>query len=219
MIDWMYLGAYWGPCPESLEECTDRLLTSISKLAKVDASLGTWFEKGASLKEALNAPVSITHEGLRDLLFDGQNRGDDEARSVIADLGYHVGFWNGEEVGTGLSVTCGGWSPWTSNSIVIELPDVDGRDPGTLYQATTILEMTRIVAHGWSPTWGTCTSHELREEQQSQPGEVVVGWATYLSAERADRSGKLPDSPTDIPLDTVMAVREGLGLALLPDTQ
>lgn len=236
-MDSFYVGAYWGPRPESVEECGDRLQLFMHSLAVIDPLLSSWYEKGRNRQAALESKIEPRTEYLWDLLLDGRNRAD-FGGAVIQDLGFRVALWNGQEAAVGLSVHCGAWSPSaaSSNNVIIRPPGFDESSGKDLYEAENVLATLKAAVIAWTPSRAAWTSRHLKREQGAQMGEVVVGWATYLSAERVARSGKMPDDvqaeacgdgliitigddPTDVPLDTVMAVREALGPALLPDTQ
>jgi hypothetical protein len=234
MTDLLSVNAYWGPLPESMEECANRLEAFLASVAGIDSLLATWFETGDSRSSALESKVEPRAEQLWDLLLAGRNR-EDFGGAVIQDLGFNFDVWNGQEHDIALSVRCGSWTPHVSpNSVILNLPDVDEPSMLPLFRPGPALALVRATVSAWAPSRAAWTSRHLKREQGAQMGEVVVGWATYLSAERVARSGKLPDDvqteacgegliitigddPTDVPLDTVMAVREALGPALLPD--
>jgi hypothetical protein len=235
VVESFYVGGYWGARPESMEECAQRIQSLMQSLQAVDPLLANWFEKGLSRKAALTSRVEPRTDHLWDLLLDGRNRAD-FGGTVIQDLGFRLGLWNGQEAAVGFSIHCGAWSPRTgsSNSVVIDLPEVDHADAASLYQPAAALSMIRSVVRAWDPSYVTWVNYPMSEAQRPELGDVVIGWATYLSEERTARAGRLPrdvqtencgdgliviigDDPTDVPLDAVMAVRDALGPALLPD--
>jgi hypothetical protein len=228
-----YVGAYWGPRGEPVEGCARRLSIFLSALAEVDPLLASWLKTAGSRKAALKGQIDPTVDSLRELLLSGQARRDDASRSVMTELGYSADMWNGQSAQVGLRVRCG--SPaeitgMTSNTLVMQFPAAEG-DALALYRRETALAVLRSVVTAWAPSWCTWTSHRLRKAQEPQPGEVVVGWATYV----ADRDGvqvdRLPAGVTTKSLgdglllvadgdadsaseDTVSAVRAALGRAL-----
>jgi hypothetical protein len=234
MTDSFYVGGYWGPRAESMEECADRLELFMRALADIDPALATWFEPARSRKMALESKIEPRSEQLWDLLLEGRYFGD-EREALMPQLGFRTDLWNGQDSEIGLSVHCGSWSSnGRSNNALIDLPRPG--DPGAdkLYRPQVALALVRTIVTAWSPSDVTWVGRNLREAQDFQVPELVVGWATYLSAERVARSGKMPDDvqveacgdgliitigddPTDVPLETVMAVRKALGPALLPD--
>lgn len=235
MAEAFYLGAYWGPRGEPVDQCAARLSRLLVSLGEVDPRLASWFKTGGSRKAALKRPVDSSVGTLQELLMVGRPRRDDDARSVMSELGFQVGLWNGQDVEVGLSVRCG--SPaaipgMTSNTLVMQLPPAEG-DALALYRREIALAVLRSVVTAWEPSWCTWTSDSLRSAQDVQPGEVVAGWATYV----ADSDGMLTDelstrataeqlgtgllllaegdadSASDV---TVLAMRTALGRALRP---
>jgi hypothetical protein len=236
MTDSFYVGGYWGPRAELIEECAERLRSFMCSLVEIDPLVSTWFRPGSSREQALVSEIPPEPDKIFDILLDGEYR-DDADKKVIPDLGYRIGLWNGRVPEIGLSVHCGSWSPsaGSSNSVVVNLPSLDNPASRNIYRPGAALALVGSIVETWSPSRVSWTGHDLREAQAAKIGEVVVGWATYLSGERIARAGRLPadveteavgdgliitigDDPTDVPLDTVMAVREALGPALLPDT-
>jgi hypothetical protein len=229
------LGAYWGARPELLDRCADRLLAFVSALAEVDPLLATWCEPGESRAEALTSTVDLTYNTLRDLLFDGRYRRNDEKRTIVQDLGYSADLWNGQDVEVGLSVSCGGWTSRMANSARMRFPESVDSIKSHLHERDTILALTRIMVDAWSPVHASWVNRDLRKAQGAQRGDVVVGWATYLSEGRLAKAGPLPtdvrseplgdgllitigDDPMSTPLPLVMAVREALGPAVSPES-
>jgi hypothetical protein len=230
-----YLGAYWGPRAESAADCARRLSGFLVTLGGVDPLLESWFETSGNRKAALERRVDPSVETLEELLLAGRARRDDGPRSVMTELGFSVALWNGQDVQVGLSVRCGAPTAvpgLTSNSVVIQLPEADGIAMA-LYQRDTDLAMLRAVVTAWRPSWCTLTSHRLRKGQEPKPGEVVVGWSTYLADAGPVQVDRLPAGTSTLPLDGgllvtlpsdttsvsesgVLAVRDALGSALRP---
>ncbi len=233
-MDSFSMNAYWGSLRESVEECSDRLESFLLSVAEIDPLLASWFEPGDSRKSALESKVEPRPEYLLDLLVAGRDR-DDLTGAVIQDLGFNFDVWNGQETEIALSIHCGSWCPQVSpNSVILSLPDVDDPSMLSLYGPGSALALVRAAIIAWSPSRVAWFGRKLKKAQGAKIGEVVVGWATYLSAERLARVERLPDDvqteaiadgiiitigddPTNVPLDTVMAVREALGSSLLPD--
>jgi hypothetical protein len=228
-----YLGGYWGPRAEFLDECTERMIEFMKILKNIDPELSTWCEPGESRREAVEAPVYDDHGSIRDLFFAGRYQ-KSESGAVFEDLGFSISLWNGRDSEVGLSAKCGGWSPGGSNNVLIDLPQVEDAC-GTLYVPATGLALMRATVNTWAPDYATWTSYALHQAQGAAIGEVAVGWATYVSASRlAKAAGSLPasvrteplgdgllivigDDPTSVPLALVMDVRAALGQALLPE--
>lgn len=181
MAEAFYVGAYWGARAEPVADCACRLAGFLAALGEIDPLMAAWREKGADRKAASLRHVDPSPEALQELLLAGRARRDDRDRSVMPDLGFLVGMWNGSDVQVGLTVRCGASAPagGISNSVVIQLPEAVG--PGmALYRRDTALALMRAVVAGWKPAWCTWTNHAVRRAQAAQPGEIVVGWSTYL---------------------------------------
>lgn len=235
MAEAFYVGAYWGPRGEPVDECARRLSELLAGLGGVDSLLASWFRTGGSRKAALAQGVDASSTGLRELLLAGRARRDDAGRAVMSELGFSASIWNGQEVQVGVSVRCGlsaAGPGLVSNSLSVQLPAAEG-DALALYGRDAALAVMRAVVESWQPAWATWTSHRLRRAQGSQPGEVVAGWATYVADRSGVRADLLPAGVTAepsgggvlitaegdadvVPEMTVSAVRGALGRALRP---
>jgi hypothetical protein len=180
--DSFYIGAYWPTRPEPLEMCTSRAERFISELADVDALLAPWFLKGARRSPA-SAALVTDRESLSLALASGSNRRDADG-SVIDELGFSLSVWNGDEADpVSLSIRCGISAPGMSNSVVVNLPPPSERS-AKLYDRATASAVLMILVEAWDPDWATMTSNSLREAQGAGAGRPVLGWLTYLSANR-----------------------------------
>lgn len=235
MAETFYVGAYWGPRAEPVDACAERLAGFLTDLAQISPLLGSWFKTASSRKAALKRPIEPTTEQLRALLQAGQARRDDDARSVMSELGFAADLWNGQDILVGLRVRCGAPAAiqgMTSNTLVMQLPAAEG-DAVTLYQRQVALAVIRAVVTAWQPSWSTWTSHRLRKVQEPQPGEVVAGWATYVADPKGVLAERLPAGATiephgtglllvaegdadSVSESTVSAMRTALGRALRP---
>jgi len=207
-----YVGAYWGPRGEPAGECARRLSGLLSELGAVDSLMASWFETGGSRKAALALSVDESAEGLQELLLAGRARRDDAGRSVMSELGYSASIWNGQKIQVGISVRCGlsaAVPGLAGNSLLIRLPAA-GSDALALYGREPALAIMRAVVTSWQPEWATWTSHRLRKAQGAQPGEVVVGWSTYVADRIGVRADRLPANVTAEPLGIgVLLTAEG----------
>ena len=228
MIETSYIGAYWGPRREPVDACAARLATFMESLTEIDPLLASWFETGYSLKSARAKKVEPHPSVLRELLLAGQARRDGAARSVVNDLGFRIGLWNGNDTQVGLSATCGASPPTTAfgNRVVVNLPEAEGAAM-SLYRRDTGFRLIQAVVAAWKPSWATWTNHRLRNAQQPKPGQVVVGWATYVPSQSPFPGGNLPpgvavetlgtgvlitirDDPVSVPESSALAVRDFL---------
>jgi hypothetical protein len=228
MTETTYIRAYCGPRPEPVDACAGRLAKFMESLSEIDPLLASWFETGYSLKSARARKVEPRPRVLRELLLAGQARRDDPARSVMSDLGFRIGLWNGNDTQVGLSTICGAAPsvPGILNAVVVDLPEAEG--PAlSLYQPRTGLAILKAIIAAWEPSWATWTSDRLRNAQQPKPGQVVVGWATYLASRPPVRGSNLPpeavvepfgagvlitigDDPASAPESSILAVRDFL---------
>jgi hypothetical protein len=206
-----YIGAYWGPREEPVQDCATRLSSMLKALGAVDPSLASWFRTGASRKAALADGIDPSVEALQDLLLKGRTHRDDAGRSIMSELGFTASIWNGQKVQIGISVRCGVSAPvpgLASNSLTVQLPVAQG-EAMTLYRRDTALAVVRAVVTAWRPSWCTWTSHRLRKAQVAQPGEVVVGWATYVADPTGVRTDRLPAGVTAESLDPGVLLTAG----------
>ena len=155
--------------------------------------------KGRSARDALGREVRADEDALRELIGRGRNRRDVDG-SVIEDLGFRLSVWNGAEEGeSDLSVKCGGSASrptaWIPNSCVLNLP-AEGLAFERTHRVPVLLSLVHAIVGAFEPDWAVVTSHAVREKcaKAGQPGDVVVGWLTYLSKRR----GELPALPSGV---------------------
>jgi hypothetical protein len=178
-----YVGAYWGDRKESAEECARRLSGCLTALTEVDPLLGSWRGLGRS-RTTSQTLVGTDAGSLEQLLLKGRNRRDAD-RSVIEELGFQVGMWNGQETEISLSASVGGYAgtPGLSNAVVLKLPAPVGI-ARRLYGRQVAQRITEAIVESWEPNWATWASHPLQEVQDAPARTPVVGWLTYLSQAR-----------------------------------
>jgi hypothetical protein len=189
----LYVGAYWGPWRESVDECGDRLMVCLNRLAQSSEVFANWYETGRSRKDALKRPISLQDKAhMLRLLDRGVHRRDTD-KSVIEDLGFGIGIWNGaaDERAASLSVHCGCYSttPRMGNTCVLNLPKV----LGDLEKKERLVEVLRALVIAWEPDWGGVISRRSREARNLPVGSVYVDWILYLNRTNVDRS-RLPAS-------------------------
>lgn len=195
--DSVYAGAYWPARPEALEACGARVVACLGKLAGIDELLASWFFKG-SRRASAQRPLGGSPETVLQALAAGRNRRDADG-SVIDELGYTLGVWNGDDADpVQLSIRCGISSPSVPNAVVLKLPARSARSTN-LYNSSAATELLRALAEAWDPDWATVTSASLREAQGGGVASPVLGWLTYLSSGR----GHIPELPDTFNVEPV----------------
>ncbi len=188
-----YLGAYWGPRREPVGACAQRLADCVARLGACSELLRTWYEKADRKADARHRPVVPAAEVLRKLMVAGVNRRDANG-SVIEELGFSVGLWNGDhKTSVGLSISCGGWTsvPEVMNAFNLDLPTPAEELGGQIYELDTALAIMRVVVGAWEPDWATLTSYRLADAVDAGPRKPIVGWITFL-ADRREVPSRLP---------------------------
>ena len=180
MADAFYLGAYWGARPEPAQQCAARLSRCLGALATASPALATWYRKGDSAD--VRYPVGTGAAELTELLLSGRNRRDMDG-SVLEQLGFRAGLWNGGSPAVEFTVACGA-SPRgrpQANNALLKFPSAEG-EALALYDLAVMRRVLAAVVEAWDPDWATVTSHPLRTAQAAAPGTPIVGWLTYLSS-------------------------------------
>ncbi len=124
----------------------------------------------------------------------GDSNRRDVDSSVVEELGFSVGLWNGDlKAAIGLSVSCGGWVsvPGVMNAFNLDLPTPGEGSGGQLYERDTALAIMRAVVEAWDPDWATLTSYGLAGAVDAGPRKPIVGWITFL-ADRREVPNRLP---------------------------
>lgn len=174
----LYIGAYWGPRQETAEQCAERLATCLKYLALTSDTFASWYEKGKSRRDGLKQPVQPGD--ILMLVKKGRSKRDSD-KSVIEDLGFRVGVWNGasEECSVSLSVTCGLFTQNANlrNSFVLDLPETL-RDLGKKGGA---LQALVAVVMAWEPDWAGIVSRASRSSRSFKPDSPFVDWMIYLN--------------------------------------
>jgi len=179
-----FLGAYWGPRPEALDVAAVRVSRFVESLAVVHQDFGTWCRKGQS-SDSAKAPVALTDtSAAAEMLAAGQNRRD-IGEGVLHELGYRISAWNGRSDAVELSLTCGAYvNRPTANNVLLKFPPMDVANRS--YGPALYVDVMRSVVESFEPDWATFTTHNLRTAQGARPGELTVGWLTYVRRPIAD---------------------------------
>lgn len=190
-----YVGAYWGPRAQSVDECAKFVADLIGKMAGIDPLLAGWRSGANSRSNAIDQTVvSVDHVDIVERLLSGRNRTDTDG-AVIEDLGFSVVWWNGskeKETSIGLSIHVGVTSPWTLNSVVVRLPGPAAAP--NLYMRENAYKILTTIIDIFNPEHAVWTNHSLTK-LQSAPDRVTddggfvlgelsghpAGWATYIA--------------------------------------
>lgn len=140
------LGIYWGPRAQSLQECAELCLNTISLLRS--AGYPTFFQLGRTRREGLKHPIEESQQALELLLAKGINR-TDVGRHPIPELGFRLGAWSGgsDAESYSLSITCGCYSSRVSNVVLLALPSTGA------YSRGSSPESARLAFEGLVGLW------------------------------------------------------------------
>ena len=168
-----FVGAYWKARKESLDICTDRCLSYLERLSVHD-NLSTWFKLGKSKKSATKHPIRLAREDIMsNMRTINQDLGE---RAPIVDLGFRFTAWNGNfSEPADVSVTCGGYSQFVGNAVVLTLPLIKEVD-------ATALELMRDVlssaVEAWDPDFAIAISSASLTQQGGKIANAT-GWVNY----------------------------------------
>jgi len=116
----MFIGAYWDARKETLDESAERIKSALKALANVDKRFSEWYLKGRTRNSSSDRAITADMHSVAALLRTN-NRDDDG--SAIEELGFSVGLWNGDDFfPCSFSATCGAYSNYFKNSVVLEFP-------------------------------------------------------------------------------------------------
>ena len=92
----LFVGAYWGPRKESMDQCVHRFMSCLEELHNCDAVFASWYQGGVTGRDAHKHVILPTSLDQITKLFEaGKQRGDFESAVGIEELGFQVGVWNG----------------------------------------------------------------------------------------------------------------------------
>lgn len=211
MSEACYIGAYWGNRRETSAECAQRVAHLLIDLASCDDTFARWFRKGRSRKDALAREIKADQVQLQELLECGRRRRDTD-RTIVEDLGFRIGLWNGAAgAETELTIRCGSYAStdeaWIQNSCVLALPR-EGDSFERTHRLAAVRAVLKAVVRAFDPDWAVVSSDRQRESTppSQPPGSPHVGWITYFSK----RYGRLPPLPQGVDLESI----EGMGGAI-----
>lgn len=212
MSERFVLGAYWGARRESVEQCADRLQTFFEALVSGDDLLSQWYPKTSSPKKSLEHPLDkVNRQMLVEILMKGQNR--ENARGAVSeDLGFQLGFWNGQKADdqASFSLRCGLY--WKSsnasvsvgNCVVFDLP----KNLGILAEAQRMVQLLAATARAWNPDWAGVMSESSMLTRDFGAEKPFVDWMIYVPR----RIGKAPEPAV------LLEIQEGSIIVLPPDS-
>lgn len=172
-------GAFWGSRQENIDECADRIGEFLKRVAECSPVLANWYRTGFSRSEALGAPAvrGDDRHVIVALLEKGRNRRDD-TDEPIADLGFHVGLWNGHEgeLGASLDMQCGCYCDIFRNRVVMDVPVV--KELGTRGVVALVVAMAEV----WEPDWAGVFSDSSWERRDRSLIEPIVDRVIFILA-------------------------------------
>ena len=187
-----FLGAYWHARRESIDECTDRMHQMLSELSTCDEILATWYELGHSQKRALEKQINISNRECLLKLLDGGRHKRDTDKTVIGELGFSAGLWNGGGKGkeVSLMVTCGSYSsnPHLGNCVTLNFPE----NLGKLKQSKRMVAVLASVATAWEPDWAGVMSRNAMNERNFNARVPFVDWMIYVNNRLISQVPSLP---------------------------
>lgn len=174
-----YVGAYWGPRREDSQDCVRRLELFLNSLSKCHPLLRNW-RKTASTRQEADTRSPLTTAEIASSLASDRNRRE-VGGALFEELGYSLRVWTGDgNTMAGLSLTCGAYSPFAINHLVLNLPD-PSNSPDGLYSPSTAECVMDAVVDAWEPDWASLTSNGWRTEYSVPAHPFVPGWVTYIS--------------------------------------
>lgn len=161
MENFKTIGAYWYSRPETLKQCTEKLLDFLIKLKEHNpAYFGTWFELGYSKKEALKYKVELDYDYIKKRLSK-KNAEDDFPRTSFS-----VRFWDGKlenAAVTSISASLGSSeSEYYTNNCIIELPFDATKNDYYNYSKANQEALLDLIKKSWRPEWININGHKIK---------------------------------------------------------
>lgn len=170
----MFVGAYWGKRKETRDECAKRIADVLQRLGENHPALGTWYQKARSKSAAMKNTVELSPGSIGRILRTNTR---DTDGSPIAELGFSIGVWNGnDELPASFSATCGGYSDFVKNSAVLDFdPSWDYVELVTSGRLRTVLvDLVKAL----DPDKAVVTSHEYLD-RAGVDDPCDAGWLVY----------------------------------------
>lgn len=174
----MFIGAYWDTRKESQSECAGRISEALNLFSQVHPELSKWYLKGRS-KKAASKEVGTSPEDVEAIL---RTNNRDSDGSAISELGFNAGMWNGsDQFPCSFDVTCGGYSDFVKNSVVLQLPA--GSDVLSDAEIRKVLE--GMIA-AFDPENALVTSHQFIDHVGGGAPWEAGGWLVYKRSDGID---------------------------------
>jgi hypothetical protein len=178
------LGAYWGARKESADRCAERLRAFFADLAVCDPALATWYERGSSRKQASEKRAKVGDLGYLMRLLDRGRSRRDVGGTLIEELGFGIGLWNGGEEGkvAGLSINCGLYwksanpNVYLGNCVTLDFPE----ELGELVRTEHMARVLAVVARAWEPDWAGVMSKDAMRVRTFNPKIPFVDWMVFV---------------------------------------
>lgn len=169
-----FIGAYWGKREESAESCAGRLSILINRLGACHPLLQGWRKKGRSRAAAVGIQVETSAEDILKLLRTNNSEIDG---SAISDLGFNLSLWNGnEDHGISFSATCGAFTEYVKNSVVLQLPP--GGSEGSL-EGVDLESLIQDFVDALDPDAAMLTSNDFIDRHGGGAPWEIGGWVYY----------------------------------------
>jgi Immunity protein 52 len=178
------LGADWGARRESIEECANRLEAFFAEIVAHHDLLSLWYQKASDPKRSLEHLVDGNNrQMLIKILMKGQNR-ENVHGAVSEDLGFQVGFWNGQKGDdqASLTIRCGlYWKPSSrnislGNCVVMDLP----KSLLALSETERMVELLATTVRAWTPDWAGIMSESSMVARRFDAEKPFVDWMVYV---------------------------------------
>lgn len=159
-----YIGAYWGPRTESVDQCAERVSRFLLALADVDPALIGWRDQGDSEIAALSNPVvSPDPAAIVDRLEADRQR--DSNGQVLDEFGYLTSWWNAQgDAPVILTLSIGKTHPTVPNSVVVQLPEP--ASARNIYSLVNAGKIVSAVINSFDPQRLVWSNDHLREFQR-----------------------------------------------------
>ncbi len=145
------VAVYWKARNDSLEDCANMLREHFAALAETSEALERWHETAwRRPRHPKEVPVG-TLESLAALFANGVHRRDDD-KSVIVDLGWSMGLWNGDRDGlsASTSVHCGCTAHSVGNNALLYVSS----DEGEALSKEAAVQLLKRLIWIWRPDTG-----------------------------------------------------------------